>query len=122
MSASLFKKINIKNIGIDPFSPSVVRIVSGNKEIYGAVLHRHYSSLYVYHITSKSDMKQIQTLVGKRTLKERNDVFDKFKKGNLPPKVHVYKYIKGEYYNVNKQMKPNKQVLLQTWFMRDNNQ
>lgn len=93
-----YKKINVKNIGIDPFSPVVVKI---GEDKYGAVLYRWYNYIVVYTLTSKSNVNNIEKLVGKQSVKNREKIFDKFKKGELPNKVNVYKYKKGEYYTTN---------------------
>lgn len=92
--ASQYKKMNIKNIGIDPFSPVVVSI---NKE-HGAVLYKWYNHIVVFHLKSKTNIKNINALIGKQKIKNREKVFDRFKKGNLPNRVKVYKYQKGQYY------------------------
>jgi len=87
--------MNVKNIGIDPFSPVVVKI---NEKQYGAVIYKWYNHIVVFELKSKTNIKNINELIGKQKIKNREKVFDRFKKGNLPNRVKVYKYQKGEYY------------------------
>ena len=65
--ASQYKKMNIKNIGIDPLSPVVVSI---NKE-HGAVLYKWYNNIVVFHLKSKTNIKNINALIGKQKIKNR---------------------------------------------------
>ena len=120
VNASAFKKINVKNIGIDPFSPVVVSI----NDKYGAVLYRWYNFIVIYHLETERDVNNIQKLVGKQTLKEREKIYNEFKKGKLPRKVKVYKYHKNTYYttkfNGDKYI-PNEEVSLKVWIHSPSN-
>ena len=116
-STYMYKKMNVKNIGIDPFSPVIVKI---NEDEHGAVLYRWYNYIVIYTLKDKEDIKNIEKLVGKQKVKNREKVFDKFKKGNLPNKVKVYKYQKGEYYTTKykkDKYETNKKVDIKVWII-----
>lgn len=106
--SSQFKKINIKNIGIDPFDPVVLLI---NNE-YALALERYYSHLIVFMIHNKSDIKKYKYMFQKNTIIERNELFSKIKKGKHFDNIKIFKYYKGDYYSTkNKKIKVDLQVL-----------